>query len=322
MSRLNITQLATLREFARRGTMAAAADELGYTPGAVSQQLSELERAVGVPLITKVGRRAVLTDAGRALVAQASRVLAAEERAREAVLQAGETISGSLVLGTWGSSAAALLAPLLKAAAERFPALTIATREVDADLGMRDVVRGNVDLTFGLEYPEAPLPRDRSVTVRQLMTERFWIAGGAPIHRLTPVSIADLADEPWILPPVTVPSGRVFRDAFRKLGVEPNVRHEINDIGVQTQMAAQGLGLTFATDLYLHLVGVPNLGRTPTREVLERQMVMVAPAARSMLSATEALIDLAAEVVPRAGGLPPEPVEPVTAAHPSAQRKR
>lgn len=320
MARLNLNQLATLREFARRGTMAAAADVLGYTPGAVSQQIAELERSVGVPLVAKVGRRAVLTDAGRALVAQAGRVLSAEERAREAVQQVGEAVSGALLLGTWGSSAAALLSPLLKQAAERFPGLTISTREVDPDFAVREVSLGRVDLAFGLEYAEAPLPRERSVSVQPLFTERYWVAGGAPIQRRTAVSLADLADEPWILPAGTTPAGRVLRNAFRHLGVEPNVQHEVNDIAAQTQMAAQGLGLTFATDLFLHLASRPDLGRTPIREVIERDIVMVAPVSRSMLSATEALIDLAAEVVPKAGGVPPQARAWIE--HPSAQRNR
>ena len=46
--RLNLTQLTTLRELVRRGTLAAAAEHLGYTPGAVSQHLASLEAALGV----------------------------------------------------------------------------------------------------------------------------------------------------------------------------------------------------------------------------------------------------------------------------------
>jgi DNA-binding transcriptional LysR family regulator len=304
MARLNLTQLATLREFARRGTMAKAAEALGYTPGAVSQQISELERSVGMPLLAKVGRRAVLTDAGRALAAEADRVLAAEDRAREAVMQAGGTIGGQLVLGTWGSSAAALLAPLLTAANLRFPELTIQTREIDADSPARAVSLGEVDIAFGLEYDDAPLARDRSTTIRRLLTERFWVAGGAPIVRRHAVSLVDIADEPWILPSATSPMGRVLRNAFRRVGAEPLVRHEVNDIAAAMQMAAQGLGLTLATDLFLHLAGRDDLGRTPLREVIERDVVIVAPSNRSMLSATEALIDLASQVVPEAGGVP------------------
>lgn len=304
MQRLNMTHLATFRAFVRRGTMAAAADELGYTAGAVSQQLAELERALGTPLLTRVGRRAVLTDAGRVLAGEAARVLAAEERAREQVAQATEAISGTLVLGTWGSSAAALLAPLLTAAAERFPGLTIRTREVDADSCVREVSSGNVDAAFGIEYPESPLPRERTVTVVRLFTERFWIAGRLDRQVSGPVSLEAVAEAPWILPAPSVPMGRVLRNAFRHVGVEPNVQHEVNDIAAATQMAAQGLGLTFATDLFLHLATRADLPRTPVREVIERDIVLVAPASRSLLSAVEALIDLAVQIVPDASTSP------------------
>lgn len=303
MARLNITQLATLREFARWGTMAEAADELGYTPGAVSQQLAELQKAVGVPLLTKIGRRAMLTDAGRALATEADRVLAAEDRARAAVTQAGGEIAGTLVLGTWGSSAAALLAPLLAETAQRFPDLTVTTREIDADFSVRSVSRGEVDLAFGLEHPEAPLPRDRSTSVVNLMTERYWIAGH--IEHMPagtrPPSLGDLADERWILPPESTVLGRVTRAAFRRVGVEPRVQHEVNDVAATMQMAAQGLGITLATDMWLPFVPNAELIRTPIREEIVRDIVMVAPARVSWLSATQAVIQLAAKVVPEAG---------------------
>ena len=296
MTRLSLTQLAALREFARRGTMAEAADELGYTPGAISQQLTELERAVGVPLLGKVGRRAVLTDAGRVLAAEAGRILDAEERARDLVAQATETIGGTLLLGTWGSSAAALLAPLLETAERRFPHLTVRTREVDPDSCVRAVTLGEVDVAFGLEYSDAPLPRDRSVTIQRLLSERFWV-GGSPA-RLTgqEVSLPEIADEPWILSAASTPLGQVSRGEFRRRGVEPNVRHEVNDSAASLQMAARGLGLTFVTDLLVQLAGATPLGRARLRETFERHLVIVAPANRSLFSATQALIDLAAEV--------------------------
>ncbi len=303
MTRLNITQLATLREFARWGTMAEAADELGYTPGAVSQQLAELQKSVGVPLMTKIGRRAMLTDAGRALAVEADRVLAAEDRARAAVSQAGGELSGTLVLGTWGSSAAALLAPLLAETAERFPDLTVQTREVDADFSVRSVSRGEVDLAFGLEHPEVPLPRDRSTSIVNLMTERYWIAGhiAHPTPGPRPQSLGDLADEAWILPPESTVLGRVTRAAFRRVGVEPHVKHEVNDVAATMQMAAQGLGITIATDMWLPFVPNADLERTAMREEIVRDIVMVAPANVSWLSATQAIIQLAARVVPEAG---------------------
>lgn len=304
MARLNLTQLATLREFARWGTMSEAADMLGYTAGAVSQQLAELEKSVGVPLFVKNGRRAVLTDAGRALATEADRVLAAEDRARQSVMRAGGVIAGGIVLGTWGSSAAALLAPLLAASARRFPELVITTREIDADYSVRSVARGDVDLAFGLEHPESPLPRDRSTSIVNLLTERYWVAGHVtsvrPSTPLRQLSLADLADERWILPTESTVLGRVARAAFRRVGVEPNVQHEVNDVAAAMQMATQGLGVTLATDMWVPFVGSAELERTQIREEITRDIVMVAPAQLSMLSAASALIQLAARVVPGA----------------------
>lgn len=76
--RLNLTQLGTLRELVRRGTLAAAAEHLGYTPGAVSQHLASLEAALGVALVERSGRHLVLTDAGRVMAEHAEELLTAE----------------------------------------------------------------------------------------------------------------------------------------------------------------------------------------------------------------------------------------------------
>ena len=79
---LTVQQLRMLREVARLGTIAAAADALGYTPSAVSQQIAALERAAGVDVLEKTGRNVRLTDAGRALVGHADVMLTELERAQ------------------------------------------------------------------------------------------------------------------------------------------------------------------------------------------------------------------------------------------------
>ena len=68
---LDVRRLRVLREVARRGTIVAAADALGYTPSAVSQQLSTLEREAGVAVLERTGRNVRLTDEGETLVRHA-----------------------------------------------------------------------------------------------------------------------------------------------------------------------------------------------------------------------------------------------------------
>ena len=67
---LDLHRLRLLREFADRGTIAATAAALGYTPSAVSQQLSALEREAGAALLDRAARSVELTDVGRQLAAR------------------------------------------------------------------------------------------------------------------------------------------------------------------------------------------------------------------------------------------------------------
>ncbi|MEE9417329.1 MAG: LysR family transcriptional regulator, partial [Acidimicrobiales bacterium] len=78
---LSIKQLRMLREVSRQGTIASAADQLGYTPSAVSQQLSAAEKTSGIAMLERVGRNVLLTDAGHELVSHADVIL---ERLAEA----------------------------------------------------------------------------------------------------------------------------------------------------------------------------------------------------------------------------------------------
>ena len=87
---LDVRRLRLLCELAHRGTIAAVAEALAYTPSAVSQQLSALEREAGTPLLERTGRRVTLTPAAHALVAHTEAVLERLERA-EADLAAGRS---------------------------------------------------------------------------------------------------------------------------------------------------------------------------------------------------------------------------------------
>ena len=78
---LDLHRLRLLREAHERGTIHAAARALGYTPSAVSQQLTVLERETGALLLERVGRNVRLTAAGRVLVTHATHLLEGVESA-------------------------------------------------------------------------------------------------------------------------------------------------------------------------------------------------------------------------------------------------
>lgn len=78
---LDVRRLRLLRELALRGTIAAVADAMAFTPSAISQQLSALEREAGVALLQRSGRRVILTPAAHNLVRHAEAVLERLEQA-------------------------------------------------------------------------------------------------------------------------------------------------------------------------------------------------------------------------------------------------
>src|SRR3954451_20595743 len=91
---LDLRRLRLLRELHQRGTIAAVADALQFTPSAVSQQLAQLEREAGVPLLERSGRGVRLTDAGLVLAGHAEALLERTALAEADLAAAAGTVAG------------------------------------------------------------------------------------------------------------------------------------------------------------------------------------------------------------------------------------
>src|ERR671932_758495 len=91
---LDLRRLRLLHELRERGTIAAVADALRFTPSAVSQQLAVLERVAGVPLLERAGRGVRLTDAALVLVRHAEDLLERADRAEAALAAAAGAVAG------------------------------------------------------------------------------------------------------------------------------------------------------------------------------------------------------------------------------------
>src|SRR5262245_50259308 len=128
---LDVRKLRLLREFARRGTIAAVAGALAYSPSAVSQQLSALEREAGVRLLERTGRQVRLTAAGSVLVEHAEAVLAALEEAAAALGNAGTGVVGQLRIGAFPTAVRTLLPAALVALGRDHPRLELMVNELD-----------------------------------------------------------------------------------------------------------------------------------------------------------------------------------------------
>ena len=292
--------LRSLHELARVGTIAAVAEATGYTPGAISQQLAGLERAVGRSLLIRVGRGVRLTDAGETLAAHAERLLQSQEAARHALEAFGDEVAATIRVATFASSAATLLAPSIAAATAEHPRLKVRTLEVDVDAVADLVARGDADLAFGLDYPDAPVPQAPNLELIRVATESFRLAVPDGWDSAESIALSDAAGWDWILPPSETNYGRATRAACRRAGFEPRVVHLVTDTAISQAMVAQALGTTLVTRMMLALAPAGGFRAVRLRDDIQRHVVLVRriaegdrPAVRAMTTTIERSVEAA-----------------------------
>src|SRR5215216_2653415 len=116
---LDLRRLRLLYELHERGTIAAVADALQFTPSAVSQQLAVLEREAGVALLERAGRGVRLTDAALVLVRHAEVLLERADLAEAELAAAGGRVAGRGRIAAFQSVALYVAAPAMRPLARR-----------------------------------------------------------------------------------------------------------------------------------------------------------------------------------------------------------
>jgi DNA-binding transcriptional LysR family regulator len=250
---LDLRRLRFLRELAARGTIGAVAEALSYSPSAVSQQLAQLEREAGVPLLERVGRNVRLTAAGQTLVGHTDALLARLEAAEADLEATADQITGTLRVAAIQSAGLYLLAPALRRLSAAHPALRVEVSDLEPEESMPALALGSLDLVLGDEYPYLPRPPDPRLDVEPLLEEQFRLmlprghalaAGGGP------VALADLRDEPWAMGKVGTHYAELTIRACRALGgFEPDIRHRSTDLLILLALVANGQAVTLLPDL-------------------------------------------------------------------------
>jgi DNA-binding transcriptional LysR family regulator len=157
---LDLRHLVALKAIADEGSFGRAAEKLGYTQSAISQQIATLERIVGLRLVERPGgpRPVSLTQAGHVLLRHAdaiqARLLAA--KADMNALEAGD--AGRLRVGTFQSVGVRILPTLLRRFSDSHPGVEVLLRESSDESELMEMVeRGELDLTFWtLPCPSGP----------------------------------------------------------------------------------------------------------------------------------------------------------------------
>lgn len=272
---IDIGALRSLQTVAATGTLARAADELGFTSSAVSQQIKRLERQVGAPLLAPAGRGVVLTPAGRALVEASGSVFAALERATTAARSVADgTPSGILRVVAFSTAIRGLVAPVMATLRRTCPQLQLEITEQDPPHALASLDAGIADLA--LVHDADGLPTIAPASLRQRVVGVDL--GDVVVSRDHPLAgtssslgAEDLIDHSWVTSPPGTVCHQWFRRLFAQTGHEPDVRHVADDFATQMSLVASGEVIALIPRLARPPVPselvVRELAAPPTREI-------------------------------------------------------
>lgn len=244
MTEWDVKKLRILRTLRDRGTVTATAEALLMTPSAVSQQLTNLAKQLGVPLLEAQGRRVRLTDAAHLVLRHSEAVFAQLERADAELTGYLRGEAGQVRVGAFSTAVPALVVPAVRLLAEdRRPSPQVRVREAEAAQAYELLSAGEVDLALSLAA-HAPTARDPRFTLVPLLADPLDVALPAD-HRLarTPgLRLADLAAEPWIFGG-SGPWSQITTAACEAAGFVPEQAHSASGWTAILAMVEAGMGV-------------------------------------------------------------------------------
>ena len=268
---VELRHLLALTAVAREGSFSQAAEELGYTQSAISQQIQRLERAVGHTLVERPGgpRPVRLTVAGQILLGHAEAIVARLSSARADLSALSDGTAGVLRVGCYQSVGVRILPRVLGAFASNWPGVTVKLTEAEDDGELLQAVeRGELDLTF-IAYPMPPGPFSHV----ELMEDPYVAAAridSALGSSSGPIRVSELAG----LPLVTYAQMREVHAIENRLGRPEMARQVVfrsNDNGTILGLAAEGIGTAviswLSIDPYRADIRIRPLAGVPPRIV-------------------------------------------------------
>jgi DNA-binding transcriptional LysR family regulator len=294
---IDLDAVVSLRAVDRHGSVVAAAEALGFTPSAVSQQVKRLERQAGVPLLERVGRGVMLTRHGRHLVDAGGRLLTDLEEIEAGLHQVAGTVAGHLRIAVFSTATRGLVAPVIRDVLAAHPDLTLALAEREPWDTIDLVASGQVDIGVVHSWGDVPLAIPEHLTATTLAFDTADVIVPRD-HRLagrTRVSPKDLVDEGWI----ATPEGTICRQWLLRMydgtGRLPRIAHQSMEFDSHLALVRAGLGIALIprlgrAPLGPELVAVAAHRPVPTREIkaLHRRSMADSPAVRAVLDALRA----------------------------------
>jgi DNA-binding transcriptional LysR family regulator len=294
---IDLAALSALRAVDTHGSVVAAADALGFTPSAISQQVKRLERQTSVTLLERVGRGVMLTREGRHLVDSGSRLLADLESIESGLHQQAGTVAGHLRITAFSTAMRGLVAPRVRDLRTAHPDLTLTLTEREPWEAIEIVASGQADVGVAHSWGDVPLTIPDHLATTSLAADVADVIVHASHSLATRASVTphDLVDEGWI----ATPEGTICREWLTRMyqgtGRHPLIAHQSMEFQSHLALVRAGLGVALVPrlgreELTDDLVALRAHDPVPTRDIVavHRRSMAESPAVQAVVRALAA----------------------------------
>lgn len=277
---LHLHQLAYLREVARRGSIAGAAETLHVSQPALSQALAEFGRRVGVPLFERAGRGRRLTAAGTEVLRFAEETLTAAESLGRRLAQYRQGSGGPLHVGMIDAASLYVLPDVVRHYRAAHPDVDLKLTVDTSDALLRRLRAFELEMVFVVGPVEQP-----GVVSLEVLREPLYVY-------TAPGDGGNAESARWVLYPEGSRTRCLIDGAFARVGIHPTVALESSNPAVLRQMVAMGLGWSVLPPTIAEDTPGPAVARRGSR-LAERPLHAARRAAAPLDPRIEAFLALA-----------------------------
>jgi DNA-binding transcriptional LysR family regulator len=298
---IELRHLLALRAVALSGSFSRAAEELGYTQSAISQQIAMLERFVGVPLFERRGgrRQVILSEAGKLLLRHAGAVVDRLQSARADLAAFAEGAKGTLRIGAYESVSARILPAILGVFAEKWPKVDIDLKDSSDEELLPLVEAGELDLAFVMDtealsdgFKTTELLRDPYVLL---------LPAASPLAEKEVVPLEDVAGNRFVAQHMMA-CQLYLETSLRRIGFQPDIALRSSDNATVQGLVAAGLGVAIVPLLTVDENDPKVAVRQFDPPVPPRTIIIANHPDRYLSPAAEAFLDTARQVGAELGG--------------------
>jgi len=236
---VELRHLLYFQAVAQQGSFTRAAAVIGLRQPTLSQQIHQMEKALGVPLFDRARRRCRLTPAGEILLPYVRRVLGEMENLRSSLDDLSKLKRGSLTVAVLPSVTHRLLPLALEKFREGYAGIRIKLLEMSVDDMERALVAGTVELGIGCVPPAETSLRGQSLYPEELVAV---VRADDPLARHASVTVEELALRPLLAPPPGYGTRTLLLKAFAKVRRPPQLALELSSVDMLLHMVAAGSG--------------------------------------------------------------------------------